>query len=115
VIVNLSSTAAIDGALFDKPVVNLDFDPEPGKHKQTLVKEINHLWTHFKPVAESGGLWLVNDLAEMIAAIRAYLAQPALHRAERRQMAEFVVQFLDGNSGARMAAALLDFAQRQTR
>jgi hypothetical protein len=112
VIVNLSSTAAIDGALFDKPVVNLDFDPEPAKSKQVLVKEINHLWTHFKPVAESGGLWLVNDPAEMIAAIRAYLSQPELHRAERRKMAEFVVQFPDGDSGARMAAALLDFAQR---
>lgn len=114
VIVNLSSTAAIDGALFDKPIVNLDFDPEPGQHKQALVKDINHLWTHFKPVAESGGLWLVNNLAEMIEAIRTYLLQPELHREPRRKMAEFVVKFMDGDSGTRLAEALLDFVQRQS-
>jgi len=28
VVVNFSSTVAIDAAIFDKPVVNLDFDPE---------------------------------------------------------------------------------------
>ncbi|MCI0660766.1 MAG: hypothetical protein L0220_06805, partial [Acidobacteria bacterium] len=53
VIVNLSSTAAIDGAIFDRPVVNLDYDPEPGQSRQGLVNEINHSWTHFKPIAES--------------------------------------------------------------
>jgi hypothetical protein len=114
VVVNLSSTAAIDGALFDKPVVNLDFDPEPGQLRQGLVKDLNHLWTHFKPIAESGGLWLVSDLAEMIAATQTYLAQPALHHGRRRWMAEFVTGFADGQAGARFAEALIDFVGRQS-
>ena len=111
VVVNLSSTAAIDGALFDKPVVNLDFDPEPTKKLEPMIKEINHLWTHFKPVAESGGLWLVNNPSEMVEAVRAYLKQPELHREDRRKMAVFVVSYLDGNSGKRLAEALLDFSK----
>ncbi len=112
-VVNLSSTAAIDGAIFDKPVVNLDFDPAPGQPRQALVKDVNHTWTHFKPIAESGGLWLVDNQEEMITAVKTYLNQPELHAQARRQMAEHVCGFLDGCCGRRMAEALLDFAQRR--
>ncbi len=111
VIVNISSTAVIDGALFDRPVVNLDFDPEPGKRLEPMIKEINHCWTHFKPIAESGGLWLVNNPAEMVNAVKTYLQQPELHREARRKMAAFVISYLDGNSGARLAEAMLDFTR----
>jgi hypothetical protein len=111
VVVNLSSTVAIDAAIFDRPVVNLDFDPEPEKPNQKLVKDINHLWTHFKPIAESGGVWLVNDPREMVEAVKAYLKNPSLHRAERRWIAEYVCGFLDGQCGERMAAAINDFAK----
>src|SRR5262249_8315721 len=80
VLVNLASTVSIDAAIFDRPVVNLDFDPEPGHPNQSLVKDVNHVWTHFKPIAESGGVWLVNDFDEMTEAVRAYLAHPEMHR-----------------------------------
>ena len=110
VVVNLSSTAAIDGAIFDHPVVNLDFDPEPDRRRQQLVREINHVWTHFKAVTGSGGLWMANDLDEMISAVKTYLKHPELHREERRRMAEMVCGQIDGRCGERMAEALLDFA-----
>lgn len=109
VVVNLSSTVAIDAAIFDTPVVNLDFDPQPGQADQQLIKEINHEWTHFKPVAESGGLFLVNDFDEMVEAVKTYLAHPELHRDERRRMAEYVCGHLDGKCTDRMADAILDF------
>lgn len=115
VVVNLSSTVAVDAAIFDRPVVNLDFDPEPGQPNQALVKDVNHLWTHFKPIAESGGLWLVNDTDEMVHAVRTYLAHPELHREKRRWVAETVCGHLDGRCGERLARALLDFAERRPR
>ncbi|HKX26253.1 MAG TPA: CDP-glycerol glycerophosphotransferase family protein [Blastocatellia bacterium] len=113
VIVNLSSTAAIDAAICDKPVVNLDYDPEPGQPRQLLVKEINHAWAHFKPIAESGGMWLVNNPAEMVEAVKTYLERPELHREQRRAMAEHVCGFLDGRCGERMAEAILEFTRQQ--
>ena len=112
VVVNLSSTVTIDAAIFDRPIVNLDFDPQPGKQDQQLIKDVNHSWTHFKPIAESGGVWLVNDLDEMIEAIHAYLRDPSLHRAERRSIAEYVCGHLDGRSGERMAHSIIDFARK---
>jgi len=114
VVVHLSSTTAIDAAIFDRPVVGLDYDPAPGALNQELVREVNHVWTHYKPVAESGGMWLVNNTAEMLDAIQAYLRDPGLHRAERRQMAEHVCGFVDGACGDRMAAAILSFAGIQS-
>jgi hypothetical protein len=109
VVVNLSSTVAIDAALYDKPVVNLDFDPEPGTPNQQLVKDVNHVWTHFKPVAESGGVWLVNNYNEMVNAINTYLQDPDLHKEKRRRIAEYVCGYLDGRCGERVADAIIDF------
>lgn len=109
VVVNLSSTIGIDAAILDKPVVNLDFDPEPGQPNQRLVKDVNHVWDHFKPVAESGGMWLANDMDEVAHATREYLKDPSLHREKRRWMAEYVCGFIDGRCGARAAEAVLDF------
>lgn len=115
VVVNLSSTVTVDAAIFDCPVVNLDFDPEPGQKNQELIKDINHVWTHFKPVAESEGVWLVNDYDEMVEAVRTYLAHPELHREKRRWIAEYVCGYLDGQGGERMASAIMDFVCNHTK
>ena len=110
VVVNLSSTVSVDAAVCDRPVVNLDFDPSPTQADQELVKEINHEWTHFSPIAESGGVWLVNDFDQMLNAVRGYLANPQLHREGRRWICDYVCGHLDGQCGDRLARAVLDFA-----
>ncbi len=116
VVVNLSSTLAVDAAILDRPVVNLDYDPAPDGRNRELVHEINHVWNHFKPIAESGGLALVGDLDATVAAIRAYQDRPALHREGRRRIVERVCGVVDGRAGERMGDAVLDFlARRSTR
>jgi hypothetical protein len=115
VVVNLSSTVTVDAAILDRPIVNLDYDPEPGRPNQALVKDVNHLWTHFKPIAESGGVWLVMNSEELVEAVKTYLVHPELHRERRRWIAEYVCGFLDGRCGERMAEAILDFAENHTK
>lgn len=112
VVVNLSSTASVDAAICDKPVVNLDYDPEPGHPKAELVHDVNHLWTHFKPIAESGGVRLVRSTSEMVTAIRDYLANPDDDAEKRRWIVNHVCGRVDGQAGARLANAVLDFAVR---
>lgn len=112
VVVNLSSTVTIDAAIFDKPVVNLDFDPQPSRAQQQLVKEINHEWNHFKPIAESGGVWLVNDFEGMEEAVKTYLKSPSLHCEKRRWIVDHVCGFSDGKCAERMADTISGFAQR---
>jgi hypothetical protein len=93
--------------------VNLDYDPEPTQPNQELVKDANHVWTHFKPIAESGGVWNVNDAAELVAAIKGYLEQPDLHREGRRWIAQYVCGELDGQAGRRLARAVIQFAEHR--
>lgn len=110
VVVNLSSTVTVDAAFCDTPVVNLDFDPEPGAPNGMLVREINHRWNHFRPVAESGGVWLAPDMDAVVAGARAYLADPRLHGERRRWIVEHVCGFRDGRSGERFADAVAEAA-----
>lgn len=112
VVVNLSSTVTVDAALCDRPVVNLDYDPEPGQPNQRLVEDVNHLWTHFKPVAESGGVWLARTPDETAQAVRRYLCEPSLHREGRRRIVRLVCGEVDGRSGEKLAGAILEFARR---
>lgn len=114
VVVNLSSTVTIDAAICDVPVVNLDFDPQPGQPDQQLIKDVNHRWEHFKPIAESGGVWLVNDFEEMEHAVKTYLASRSLHATERKWIVEHVCGFADGQCGKRMATAIMDFVDRRS-
>jgi hypothetical protein len=113
VVINLSSTVSIDAAIFDRPIVNLDYDPEPGQPNQALVKDVNHLWTHFKPIAESGAMWIAANPNEVVEAVNTYLKQPDLHREARRRVANFVCGYLDGRCGERLAEAVIDFANNQ--
>jgi CDP-glycerol glycerophosphotransferase (TagB/SpsB family) len=106
VVINLASTVTVDAALFDHPVVNLEFDPEPGAPNARLVHDVNHVWTHFKPIAESGGVWPARDMAEVVAATRAYLNDPSLHRAARAALVTRVIGDADGRSGVRLARAV---------
>ena len=112
VVVNLSSTVTVDAAIFDRPIVNLDFDPQPGQADQELIRDVNHMWNHFKPVAESGGIWLVNDFDELANAVNTYLRDPSLHRAKRKWLAEYVCGWIDGKCGLRMSEAIGDFTTR---
>jgi hypothetical protein len=108
VVINLASTMTVDAAIFDKPVVNIDFDPEPGGPNHQMVKEINRSWNHFSPIAQSGGVWNVTTVAEMVAATETYLSKPELHRERRRWIVDHVCGPVDGQAGRRMAEAIID-------
>lgn len=111
-VVNLSSTATVDAAICGKPVVNLDFDPEPGRPNAELVHDVNHVWTHFKPIAESGGVRLVRSVDEMVMAIRDYLENPQADAEKRSWIVNYVCGRVDGKAGARFGRAILDFANQ---
>jgi hypothetical protein len=110
VVVNLASTVTIDAAIFDVPVVNLDFDPQPDSSHSSLIYDINHRWNHFKPIAESGAVRLVKNYGELVGAIKFYLENPTADRAARQRIVQYVCEHLDGRCASRMAHAVTDFA-----
>ncbi len=106
VVVNLCSTVSIDAAIAGTPVVNLAFDAAPGAPRAELIRAINQKWTHFAPVAASGGLWQAYDFEDLVAGIRTYLGYPARDAAKRLTMAESVIGPIDGRAGLRLNQAL---------
>lgn len=109
VVVNLSSTSAIDGMAFDRPIVNLDYDPSPGGRRTTLVHEINARWEHFAPVARSGAMAMAADPDALVDAVTKALAGDDGRSAERAEVLRTVVGPIDGRSGDRFAAAVRSF------
>lgn len=107
VVVNLSSTSTVDAAVFDHPVVNLDYDPAPGGRRTRLVKEVNRRWEHFAPVAQSDGVELVGSAEDLVAGVQRALTDRANGRAGRAWIVDFVCGPVDGKAGDRFAAALL--------
>lgn len=108
VVVNLSSSVTVDSCVAGRPVVSLDFDPHPDGSHDSLVKAINRTWPHFSPIANSGGVWMARNYEDLMVALRTYLKTPALHADERAWVAEFVCGKLDGRSGARLAASVME-------
>lgn len=110
VVVNLSSTVIVDAAIFDTPVVNLDFDPEPGQPNRQLVTEINSTWTHSAAVVQSGGVWRAADHDGVIEGVRAYLRDPGRDRDGRRWIVRHVCGEVDGHAGRRFGEAVNSLA-----
>lgn len=106
VVINLASTVALDAAFADRPVIDIAYDPHPRRRDQALIEEITSEWTHLRPMFESGGVWVVRDVAELHHAILTYLEHPELHRAERRAMLETICGHTDGRSGRRFGQAV---------
>ncbi|MFN0086388.1 MAG: hypothetical protein ACKVX9_13455 [Blastocatellia bacterium] len=107
VVIQLASTMAVDAALFDRPVINVHFDPQPGGPNEQMIREVNSRWNHFAPIARSGGVCQAASIDAMIAATDAYLRSPELHRSERRWIVDYVCGPADGQAGRRMAEAVL--------
>ncbi|MCU0271048.1 MAG: hypothetical protein MUF83_20725 [Acidimicrobiales bacterium] len=110
VVVNLASTVTIDAAIFDRPVVSLAFDPAPGRPQAGLIRDLNAVWSHWSPIARSGGVWLAEDFDDLVLGVRTYLDDPALHRAGRARAVEWVCGEVDGKAGARLAEAIQGFS-----
>lgn len=106
IIVNLCSSVALDAAIFDKPVVNLAFDPEPGQPNAGLIDDINYRWEHYKPITESGATWLAKDISGVVEAIKVYARHPERHRTERQRMLRLICGEVDGRAAERMGEAI---------
>lgn len=112
IIVNLCSSVALDAAIFDKPIINVTFDPEPGQPNAELINDINYKWEHYKPITESGATWLAKDISGIIEAVSVYIQHPERQRTERRAMLHSICGEVDGRAAERMGEAITRFAGR---
>lgn len=101
-----TSTLVVDAAAVDCPIINIAFD---GYEKKDFVHSIArwYLTEHYGSIKDSDAAQMVYSETELIAAVNLYLENPSLKREERRKLIENFGYRVDGNSGVRVAEAVL--------
>ena len=104
ILIVVLSTLALDGACFQKPVINTLFG-------SLFVKgeDISHVMaetTHYKWVFDTRGTSVVYSPGELKKAINQYLVDPEFKRKEREALQKKLCYPLDGKSSLRMVEAL---------
>ncbi len=101
--INTYSTIAIDAAAADRPIIGIRYDADPETKPQNSVVKIADAHDHYRELEQTGGVALVHDNDELIAAINRYLEHPELDRAGRQKIVHDQIEFTDGLSGTRIA------------
>lgn len=108
--INVASTVSLELCMFDKPVINVGYNP-PSVSEKELKYADYYEFDHYRPVVESGAIEVARSVREMRDLIQKSLNEPQRRTAERRALIkEMFDETLDGNSGKRVAQVLLSIA-----
>ncbi len=107
VLICYASSMSIDGVIFGKPVININFELEP---LESLSKPATFYYglAHYKEALATGGIQLVGSKEEMASMVRAYLDDPSIDEEKRTQLVNEQCKFTDGMSGKRIGAFILN-------
>ncbi|MCO5207404.1 MAG: hypothetical protein M9928_20540 [Anaerolineae bacterium] len=112
--INPASTVSLELMMFDKPVMNIGFDP-PGSDLPRAYRWSRHIdFDHYRPVADSGGVMVAWSQDDMKRMIRAGLEQPAIRRQAQADYLAGTFGFtLAGCSGECVTTTLLQLGSRR--
>ena len=104
--INVASTISLELCMFDKPVINVAYNP-PGVNVAPLDYQEPYNFDHYRPVVASGAVTLARNETEMAALLRRALLRPDEHSANRQRLLHAMFDgTLDGRCANRVADAL---------
>jgi hypothetical protein len=105
--VNVASTVSLELCMFDRPVINVAYNPE-GVDRAVVDYANYYRFDHYRPVVDSGSVILARSPADMRERLRDALttAGPSL-ACGRRFLASMFGDTLDGRCAERVADTLL--------
>lgn len=107
IIVNIVSTATIEAAILDRPVVLVSFSTlQPEMFDRHITNSVCK--EHFKIVVDSGATYMAKDPDDLIAGVNKYLIDPAMHRKERNNLKNAIVYKADGKAVERISRLILE-------
>jgi hypothetical protein len=105
--INVASTVSLELCMFDKPVLNIGYDP-PGVDVRPVSYPRYYTFEHYKPVVDSGAVEVVPSEDALLAALQRAFDEPGYRADGRKRLLEqFFGDTLDGRSSHRVADALL--------
>jgi hypothetical protein len=119
VLVNFFSTMNIEAAIFDLPMVNVNFDNltplYPCERGHRFDIKIDFESDHNQRIVTSGGTKIANTPAEMIKSVRLYLDDPNLDSDGRRKIVEGEIGPNRGTAGVSIGRHLFELATQAVR
>ncbi|MDP2676977.1 MAG: CDP-glycerol glycerophosphotransferase family protein [bacterium] len=107
VLVCYASSMSVDAAIFDKPVININFElKHMPLHKSPT--QFYHM-AHYKKALCTGGIRCVENEKELIGWIRRYIGNPSLDAGGRDTLVRQQCFHTDGESGRRIGEYILSF------
>ena len=100
---NMASTMSLDAAVVDTPVVCVAFAGERGGAEDRFCRQV-YQTEHYRPLIESGGLRLAQDLDQLVAEVSAYLQKPERDYLGRQELVRQEIGQVDGRARERVAA-----------
>jgi hypothetical protein len=105
--INVASTISLELCMFDKPVVNVGYNP-PGVDTSLVDYSRYYEFDHYRPLVESGAVAVADSEADLENMLRKALTEPQANNPERRALIDAMFgQTLDSRAGARVASSLL--------
>lgn len=105
--VSIISTATIEAAILDRPVVNVGFSTiEPELFQRLIIDSVYE--NHFKPILDYGASYVAKDSEDLVTAINKYLLDPSLHKKERERLKKDIIYKPDGKATERVSRAILE-------
>jgi CDP-Glycerol:Poly(glycerophosphate) glycerophosphotransferase len=101
VVVNVASTITIEACIFDTPVVNINFDG-PGESPYVKSARRYYSFTHYVNITARNSVRVATSPEALVDDVAAYLADPSLDAAGRKQVVLDQCQFTDGRSAERV-------------
>lgn len=99
------TTVAVDAAVFDKPIILVNFHPR-GDYLDEAGESYRSV--HMQYLIRSGGVRVANSQEELLSLLRAYLEDPGMDVKERKNMAHEQCGPFDGNASKRVASFLME-------
>ena len=112
VLVCYASSISIDASVFDKPVININFDINP---PVSLLKSPTQYYEtlHYKNALRTNAIDLVSSKEDLIEKLNNYLNDPSIKIDERKVLIKEQCAFSDGASGERIARFMLDLIKHE--
>lgn len=109
--INVASTVSLELCMFDKPAINVAYDP-PGVENEHASYRDFYKFDHYRPVVESGAVMVAKSEIEMAEMLKRSLIQPQKNSDKRRRLIQDMFgDTLDGDSGKRVAQQLIKIAK----
>ena len=106
VVINFASTVTIDAAVFDTPIVCVNFDFNGERPYEISPKRI-YEFDHYAKLLKMEGVSLSNSRKEMINDIKKYLLNPNLHKEGRKRIVQQQCVYTDGRAGERVYNSII--------